>query len=245
MQVCVQELSNLGSKYPPKTANKTDVTADYSSGAENNYQNRQRPSEKVNKDYDKFIGEFRILTRDMTDFLEKNKLSFVQQSAGDPLSHTMEAKRKEENIRRKEIKDKINSLLQQYDKSNDRIPMWRHRMRGNFMPRPEQVLKGKALFRGVALAVWVFYAKPKVAVLNRKRNKKSTEEENFSKTLLLFRDACSSWLAKLNRLPVQSIQQVCFVSCHAIKHSNVFLHRIILSTLALIKAIKPSHLESE
>ena len=191
---------------------KTEISEVYSGGDMD--QNFHSPSKGSvggsgdEKQLDKFISEFRMLTRDMTDFLEKNKLNTIQTTSDDPLSATNEAKRKEENIRRKEIKDKINSLLLQYDKSNDRIPMWRHRMRGNFMPRPDQVLKGKALLRGIALAIWVFYAKPKVAVLVKKRNKKDAEEDNFAKTLLLFRDTCNSWMAKLNRLPIQSIQQV-------------------------------------
>ena len=201
-----QELTELGSLNTTKRNNKTSVTA--SQDDERHFQSTAPRSEKEDKHYDKFVGEFRILTRDMTDFLEKNKLSTIQHATGDPLNASNEAKRKEENVRRKEIKDKINSLLQQYDKSNDRIPLWRHRMRGNFMPRPEQVLKGKALFRGIALAVWIFYAKPKVQVLTKKRNKRNIEEETFSKTLLLFRDACNNWMAKLNRLPIQSIQQV-------------------------------------
>lgn len=198
-----------------KVNHKNDlINAHDSSDVEGNYNNQSRRSEKDGKHYDKFIGEFRTLTRDMTDFLEKNKLSAMEHGTADPLSTTNEAKRKEENIRRKEIKDRINSLLLQYDKSNDRIPLWRHRMRGNFMPRQEQVLKGKALFRGIALAVWVFYAKPKVQALNKKRIKRNNEEESFAKTLVLFRDACNSWMAKLNRLPIQSIQQV--LSCHRI-----------------------------
>jgi hypothetical protein len=80
---------------------------------------------------DRFISEFKSLTRDMVEFLEKNKLSNFELALNGDESAKNEAKRKEENIRRKEIKDKINSLLSQYDKSNDRIPLWRHRMRGN------------------------------------------------------------------------------------------------------------------
>jgi hypothetical protein len=205
-----QELNGISKNSPMRSNNKTELAKSFNSGAVENHfskENQGGQSQIEDLHNDKFIGEFRILTRDMTDFLEKNKLKTLQHATGDPLSATSDAKRKEENLRRKEIKDKINSLLQQYDKSNDRIPMWRHRMRGNFMPRPEQVLKGKALFRGIALAVYVFYAKPMVQVLVKKREKRSAEEENFSKTLLLFRDACNSWMAKLNRLPIQSIQQ--------------------------------------
>jgi hypothetical protein len=164
--------------------------------------------EFTDRHYEKFISEFKILTRDMANFLEKNKVSSHEAMSGEKISASNDAKKKEENIRRKEIKDKINSLLQQYDKSNDRIPIWRHRLRGNFMPRSDQVLKGRFLWRGIALAVFVMYAKPKVAVLVKKRNKKIADEENFSKTLLLFRDACNNWMSKLTRLPLISIQQV-------------------------------------
>ncbi len=76
------------------------------------------------------------------------------------------------------------------------------------MPRSEQVLKGKSLWRGLALAVFVFYAKPKIKSIEKKRQKKAADQENFSKTLLLFRDACNTWMGKINRIPIQSIQQV-------------------------------------
>jgi hypothetical protein len=158
--------------------------------------------------YEKFLYEFKILTRDMTEFVEKNKINTnADKAALGEDSSTNDAKRKEENQRRKEMKDKINSLLRQYDKSDDKIPLWRHRLRGNFMPRPDQVLRPKNIFKGIICAVFVFYSKPKIAALRKKRAKKLMEEENLVKTMTLFRDACHSWMGKLARVPISSIVQ--------------------------------------
>lgn len=159
--------------------------------------------------YEKFLYEFKSLTRDMTEFVEKNKInSSADKAALGEDTGMNDAKRKEENQRRKEMKDKINSLLRQYDKSDDKIPLWRHRLRGNFMPRADQVLKPKSILRGLICAVFVFYSKPKVAALRKKRAKKAVEEENLHKTMTLFRDACHSWMGKLARIPISSIVQV-------------------------------------
>jgi hypothetical protein len=217
-----QQAALVNAMHRPSIGNNSPLLADHSSlppPSSGRYDDSERRDldKGIDNDvnpphdiqYEKFLYEFKILTRDMTEFVEKNKINTNADKAAlgeDP--GASDAKRKEENQRRKEMKDKINSLLRQYDKSDDKIPLWRHRLRGNFMPRPDQVLRPKSIFKGIICAVFVFYSKPKVAALRKKRAKKLLEEENLAKTMTLFRDACHSWMGKLARVPISSIVQV-------------------------------------
>lgn len=62
----------------------------------------------------------------------------------------------EEMNRRKEARSNIASLLE--EKEFFMIPLWRHKLNGNFNPPPEQILKGKQLFR----LIWYVNKKGKI-----------------------------------------------------------------------------------
>lgn len=112
----------------------------------------------------------------------------------------------EEKQRRQRMKLQMDSLLQ--GQNLNILPRWRHRLRGNMNPKPEEILKGKGLFRVAYYLVMHFYVKPRLSIRNRKAQTKSSEMDSLLKSLLLFIDNTSHWLGKLVKTPISSIIQV-------------------------------------
>jgi hypothetical protein len=75
-------------------------------------------------------------------------------------------------------------------------------------PKPEQVLKGKSLFRMAAYTVLYFYAKPMVRVRVMRIMGRDMLKEDLTKSTLLNLDTCSSWLTGAIKVPLTSIMQV-------------------------------------
>jgi hypothetical protein len=120
-----------------------------------------------------------------------------------------EAKKKlklEEKQRRQKLKLQMDSLLR--GQVLNILPRWRHRLRGNWNPKPEEILKGKSLFRVGYLMVMYFYIKPRRAIQHRKAQTKASEMDSFLKSLLLLIDNMGHWIGKLVKLPISSIIQV-------------------------------------
>jgi hypothetical protein len=115
-------------------------------------------------------------------------------------------KKMEEKQRRQKLKLQMDSLLR--GQVLNILPLWRHRLRGNVNPKPEEILKGKSLFRVGYLMVMHFYVKPRLTIHHRKAQTKASEMDSLLKSLLLFTDNTGHWLGKLVKLPVSSIIQV-------------------------------------
>lgn len=115
----------------------------------------------------------------------------------------------EEKQKRQKLKLQMDSLLQ--GQNLNILPLWRHRLRGTINPKPEEVLKGKSMFRVAYYMVMHFYVKPRLSVQNRKAQTKSSEMDSLLKSLLLFIDNTSHWLGKLIKIPISSIIQVPFL----------------------------------
>jgi hypothetical protein len=112
----------------------------------------------------------------------------------------------EEKQRRQKLKLQMDSLLR--GQVLNILPLWRHRLRGNMNPKPEEILRGKSLFRVACLMVMQFYVKPHLAIQRRKAQTRSSEMDSMLKSLLLFIDNTGHWLGKLVKLPLSSIIQV-------------------------------------
>lgn len=110
--------------------------------------------------------------------------------------------------RRRDVRGKIDALLKAKFFGVVRIPLWRHKLAGNNNPEPETILKGIDLFRAISRLVLYIYAKPCVAVRNRKREDRDKEQKELARTIHLFISSCSSWMGKAVKLPVQSTHQV-------------------------------------
>jgi hypothetical protein len=118
----------------------------------------------------------------------------------------LEELQQREKKRRQEMKSKINSLLSKGD--TYRMPLWRHRLAGTRNPLPESVMRGKQLFRMAARLVLHFYVQPQLRVQQRRQGRKNADLDALMKNLILFLEACGTWLGKAVKLPVASILQV-------------------------------------
>ena len=116
-------------------------------------------------------------------------------------------RREEAKQKREEEKLRMKNLLVRLE--HEKMPRWRHVALGHdlkLLP-PEMILKGKDLFRCVAFAVLKLYVKPLLAVRKRHLAARSAERDDLEKTLRLYMDPCASWLAKLVKIPIISLQK--------------------------------------
>ena len=87
-----------------------------------------------------------------------------------------------------------------------RIPLWRHKIMGEYSPPPEEVLGGIRYFRLVAQSLIVLYIRPSLALEKRRKALKSVREKDLFRTLNLYADACNGWLSKIVAVPVATLE---------------------------------------
>ena len=121
-----------------------------------------------------------------------------------------EEKKRIEAIKRKRKEDKLKmkSLLKQLE--HEKRPMWRHKLLGHDVKQiPEdKILKGKSLFRCIAVTILKLYCKPLLLVRAKQLARRESDRDDLAKTLQLFMDPCSTWLGKLVKTPMLSVQKV-------------------------------------
>jgi hypothetical protein len=143
-------------------------------------------------------GDLPILDSKL-NLLDQNKMTEAEREQKKKL-------KMEEKQKRQKLKLQMDSLIR--GQILNILPRWRHRLRGNWNPKPEEILKGKSLFRVGYLMVMYFYVKPRHAIQHRKAQTKSSEMDSFLKSLLLLIDNTGHWIGKLIKLPISSIIQV-------------------------------------
>ena len=87
-----------------------------------------------------------------------------------------------------------------------RIPLWRHKLMGEYSPPPEEVLGGIRYFRLVTKSLIVIYIRPTLALQKRRKALKSAREKDLFRTLNLYADACNGWLSKIVAVPVATLE---------------------------------------
>ena len=100
----------------------------------------------------------------------------------------------------------IGVILHSGHKHAIRIPLWRHKLNGEYSPPPEEVLGGIRYFRSVAMGLIVIYIRPSLALEKRRKALKSDREKDLSRTLNLYVDACKGWLSKIVAVPVATLE---------------------------------------
>jgi hypothetical protein len=177
-----------------------------------NTEREDRNAEALSKALDQILGEVDTEIETNQGILGEEKKvvsSRVEGGLHAPLdSYRMkELRRNEERKKRAEARLKIDSILKN-ENLEFKIPRWKHERNGNMNPKPEQVLKGKSLFRMAAYTVLYFYAKPMVRVRVMRIMGRDMLKEDLTKSTLLNLDTCSSWLTGAIKVPLTSIMQV-------------------------------------
>ena len=100
----------------------------------------------------------------------------------------------------------IGVILHSGHKHAIRIPLWRHKLNGEYSPPPEEVLGGIRYFRSVAMGLIVIYIRPSLALEKRRKALKSVREKDLYRTLNLYVDACKGWISKIVAVPVATLE---------------------------------------
>jgi hypothetical protein len=111
---------------------------------------------------------------------------------------------------RKDEQSRINKRLEEIRRHEEgvklRMPRWRFLEQGR-VPRPEDVLRGKSLFKAYALGVRGMIATPAVRIRRRRLATSAHEKKEDEKALGLLVEQSIAWVSKNVRIPLQSIQQ--------------------------------------
>lgn len=127
----------------------------------------------------------------------------------------------EKSSQNQENRKRIENLLQTLNEMKSQrenledifelMPLWRHRLLHPDIPLedipPEKILSGIRLFRVIVHGIRLMYCEPLLRVRKRKLSCKLKEISDWQRTLTVFIDACSSWMGKLVKVPIQSIEQ--------------------------------------
>jgi hypothetical protein len=118
-----------------------------------------------------------------------------------------------QNQRGKKPRDENEKKLKKIFKRREadmrvKMPLWRHRMLDHTNPPVDSILKGKRLLIAVCWGLVVMYCRPILAIHKRKVQARDRDRLDFANTLKLYAEACSSWMGKIVRTPIISIQSV-------------------------------------
>jgi hypothetical protein len=112
----------------------------------------------------------------------------------------------ENRQRKKDARALLESMLENNSKIHQfRKPLWRHKMEGNLNPNPDELLKGKALFRVAVYMVIFAYTGPYLEWKRKKLASREKETNELNKALTVFADSCDTWVAKSIEMPLLSI----------------------------------------
>lgn len=126
----------------------------------------------------------------------------------------LKEKKKQE---KQEIKEKMEALLQPKDPNDTskqsiiRLPLWKHKLQGQRKPPPEQVIKGKVLFKLIAISIIGLIVHPQLVIKKRKLQFYDHNKRKFAQTLQIILGSMEEWMAKTVQLPITSIVTVSLI----------------------------------
>jgi hypothetical protein len=183
------------------------------------------------------VEYYTTLMKSMDDLINLNNQMLDDREA-------IEKRRKlEEKVNRQEAKDRVRSLLARYEQDHiqARLPLWKHKLRGNSTPKSELLIGGKSLFRTIVKSMMIVLIRPYLHVMNRKRATRTQERDLLEKTLMLYGNTCDSWISQLVKISVQSIdceESVDFEFRPKTRFTSLFSNKNILKVLQLKVRVK-------
>ena len=124
--------------------------------------------------------------------------------------------KKKRNFIKESIRNKLNQNI------SFPMPLWRHKLAGNFDPPIEQIMKGKALFKAVANLIINVIIRPKLAIKNRQLQAKSSEMNKLKETLILYIDETCKWLRPHVKTPISTLVHDKLLNFHSIFERQYF-----------------------
>ena len=105
-----------------------------------------------------------------------------------------------------EAKQRIRKLMKRAERHHQKMPLWRHKLKGVSNPPPEAILKGKALLRVVVKAVIVILLRPMLLTRRLRAKVRDKEEEDFDRDLKAYIDHYSGLVGKQVKVPLSSLE---------------------------------------
>ena len=124
--------------------------------------------------------------------------------------------KKKRNFIKESIRNKLNQNI------SFPMPLWRHKLAGNFDPPIELIMKGKALLKAVANLIINVIIRPKLAIKNRRLQAKSSEMNELKGTLILYIDETCKWLRPHVKTPISTLVHDKLLNFHSIFERQYF-----------------------
>jgi hypothetical protein len=166
----------------------------------------------------KLVHDMSVLNRNITTMISDNSTSLNTLPRAPVVAVTPSAEKSSKEDSRQRIQNllkQLNDVKAQHNEMDDMfdlMPLWRHRLRYPGIEKedipPHKVLSGVRLLRIIVHGIRVIHCEPLIRAKKRKLNFKPKEIHDWQRTMMVFMDACSSWIGKLVRVPIQSIEQV-------------------------------------
>lgn len=107
--------------------------------------------------------------------------------------------------KKRELKERVRSLLGRHERDDEMLPLWRHRLKGVHDPPARLVLKGASLLRVIVQSLILLVIKPHKHILNRKLGSRKAEKQFLHKNLLLYTTSLDHFVCRCVRIPLMSL----------------------------------------
>ena len=127
----------------------------------------------------------------------------------------------EDRKKKQDIKLKVKNFVETLDKTEFKQTRYRHHFSGRPNPPIERILKGKRLWRAIAMGYIGIVIRPNIIITKVRKAARDRECQDFTNTIEVYSESSDIWLTKLVRIPLTSIIQV--HKCHLCVHYAYFL----------------------
>jgi hypothetical protein len=175
-----------------------------------------------------YMQELLSLAEKTTKAIDDNK---------DVLGETNEARKQKEKEKSAEFIEerrmKLRELLalKLLDGDTVRLPMWKHKLNGEFDPPDAHVFKGKLLFQVIVKSMIVMFIHPMFVVKRRRLDMRDRERIDLAHTMTLYADATKAWLGKCVKAPLATLEQDATLDFeprpYPLEETQMFQHRMM------------------
>jgi hypothetical protein len=132
-----------------------------------------------------------------------------------------------------ERRKKLRELLALKELEGDcvRLPLWKHKLNGEFDPPAAHIFKGKLLFQIIVKSLIVMYIHPISVIKRRRIDMRDRERIDLARTMTLYADATKAWLGKCVKAPLATLEQDISLDFeprpYPLEDTQMFQHRMM------------------
>ena len=209
-----QTIPTLVPEYPPQNPDVLNNRA-YPSSTSQSYRSNPKVAEstqkrsvpkEVAKTEDESKETLKVFLKQLEGMIAANDSLLNEATApmkpGEELA-AVDGEQVHELKKRNYLKEALRQQISQ--KKVFKMPLWRHKLAGQDNPPQELVMKGKSLFKAIAVMIINIVVRPWLALREKQEKIKASEMDKLMKTMLLYIEPTSQWIGKRTKIPVISL----------------------------------------